>query len=177
MTFQETALAGVFVIDPERVPDERGFFARTFAHDLFAARGLATAFAQCSVSFNHRAGTLRGMHFQAPPHDEIELIRCTAGAAYDVALDLRPDSATYRQWMAVELSAENRRMVYLPAGIAHGFQTLVDETELFYQISVPYHAPSSRGVRWDDPAFAIAWPPAAARVISERDRAFADFVA
>ena len=133
------------------------------------------AVAQCGVSFNHTAGTLRGMHYQAPPHGECKLVRCTMGAIYDVILDLRAESPTFRQWQAVELSAENRRLVYIPKGLAHGFQTLQDDTEVFYQISASHHGGSARGVRWDDPAFGIAWPQAVT-VISDRDRDYPDFV-
>lgn len=175
MTFCDTPLADVLVIEPERIEDERGFFARTFAHDEFARRGLRTSFAQCSVSYNRKAGTLRGMHLQKAPHEETKLIRCTRGAIFDVALDLRPGSASYRRWFAVELTAENRRMIYIPEGVAHGFQALTDDSEVFYQISVPFDAASATGVRWDDPAFEIEWPPAAARVISARDRSYPDF--
>lgn len=175
MIFTETALPGAWVVEPEPVHDERGFFARTFDRDAFATRGLCTAFAQCSVSYNHRAGTLRGLHFQAAPHEEAKLVRCTAGAVFDVIVDLRPGSATRGRWAAVELSAENRRALYIPEGFAHGFQSLADGSELFYQISVPYRPESARGVRWDDPAFAIAWPEAERRIVSARDRSYPDF--
>jgi len=173
--FTETKLRGAWMIEPERVADARGFFARTFCRETFERRGLAPAVAQCSVSFNHKAGTLRGMHYQAPPQGECKLVRCTMGAIHDVILDLRADSPTFRQWMAVELSADNRRGLYIPEGLAHGFQTLQDDTEVFYQISGPYRPKSARGVRWDDPSFGIAWPRAVS-VISERDRSFPDFV-
>jgi dTDP-4-dehydrorhamnose 3,5-epimerase len=176
MRFVETAVAGAWVIELEPVADERGMFARTFDADLFAERGLSPALAQCSTSFNHRAGTLRGLHYQAEPHAECKLVRCTAGAACDVLVDLRPESPTYRRWHAVELSADNRRSVYVPRGVAHGFQTLVDGTELLYLIDTPYVPEAARGVRWDDPAFGIAWPdPPAQRTISERDRGFPDY--
>ena len=175
MIFTETALADAWIVDPERLEDERGFFARTFDAAEFARRGLAAAFPQCSVSFNARAGTLRGMHFQAEPHQEAKLVRCTAGAVYDVIVDLRPGSPTRGRWTAVELSAANRRALYVPEGFAHGFQTLVDASEVFYQISASYEPSAARGVRWDDPAFAIAWPPAEPRILSERDRAYPDF--
>ncbi len=171
MIFKELALRGAFLIEPERLEDERGFFARTFCAEEFAARGLRGAVAQCSVSYNRRRGTLRGLHYQAPPHEEAKLVRCTRGAAYDVIVDIRPDSATFRQWAAIELSAENRRMLYIPEGFAHGFQTLVDETEMLYQISTAYVPEATRGIRWDDPSLAIEWPPTAARVISPRDLA------
>lgn len=177
MIFTETRLAGAFVIDPERFEDARGFFARTWCRREFAERGLVTDLAQCSVSYNAREGTLRGMHFQVEPHAETKLVRCTRGAIYDVALDLRPGSPTFRQWAAVELTAENRRAFYIPAGMAHGFQTLTDDTEVFYQISEFHHPRSARGVRWDDPAFGIAWPETGARTISERDASFPLFEA
>lgn len=175
MEFIETALPGVWVIEPERLEDERGFFARTFDSDAFAARGLASNFPHCSISFNRRAGTLRGMHLQAPPHAEVKVVRCTSGAVFDVVLDMRPGSPTFRRWVAVELTAQNRRMIYVPEGLAHGYQTLSGDAELFYQISA-VHAPSSaRGFRWDDPAFAIRWPEVDRRVIAERDRSYPDF--
>lgn len=158
MTFTETKLKGVFIIEPERREDERGFFARAFCREEFRSHGLKTEFLQCSISYNKMKGTLRGMHYQASPHEEAKLVRCTRGAIYDVALDLRPGSATLRQWAATGLSADNRRMFYVPEGCAHGFQTLEDDTEIFYQISTPFHPESSRGVRWNDPAFAIDWP-------------------
>lgn len=174
MTFHELPIGGAFVIEPEPVEDERGFFARTWCAAEFQRRGLADALSQCSISYNRRAGTLRGMHLQVPPHAETKLVRCTAGAVYDVILDLRPGSPSYCRWCAVELSSTNRHAVYVPAGVAHGFQTLVADTELLYQISMPYAPESARGVRWDDPAFAIRWP-AAERTISDRDRSYEDF--
>jgi dTDP-4-dehydrorhamnose 3,5-epimerase len=174
MRFLATGLAGAFVIEPEPREDERGLFARTWCREEFAARGLNTAWAQCNVSFNNRRGTLRGLHYQAGPYAEVKLVRCTAGAAYDVIVDLRPGSPTCRRWAAVELTARNRRAVYIPAGFAHGFQTLADGTELFYQMSELYHPESARGARWDDPALGIAWPECPERVISPRDLAFPD---
>jgi dTDP-4-dehydrorhamnose 3,5-epimerase len=175
--FQTTAIAGVFVIDPERLADERGHFARTYSAHEFAEHGLNPAISQCSISYNVRAGTLRGMHFQAEPYAEDKLVRCTIGAIFDVALDLRPASPTYLRWHAVELSAENGDALFVPAGCAHGFQTLQDGSEVLYQISTAYEPGAGRGVRWDDPAFAIAWPeaPASGRTISERDATYPDF--
>ncbi len=174
MIFTETALAGAFVIDAERLDDHRGFFARTWCALEFAAHGLDSRLVQCSVSFNERKGTLRGMHYQVPPAAEVKVIRCTAGAIFDVIVDLRPDSPTFARHVAVVLSAENRKMLYAPAGFAHGFQTLVDGTEVFYQMS-EFHAPEhARGVRWDDPAFDIRWPDDE-RIIAERDRTYEDF--
>jgi dTDP-4-dehydrorhamnose 3,5-epimerase len=174
--FSPTALAGAFIVDIEPAQDERGFFARTWCRCEFEQHGLNADLAQCSVSFNRRRGTLRGMHFQEKPHEETKVVRCTRGAIYDVIVDLRRDSPTFRKWIAVELNADNRRMLYVPAGVAHGFQSLVDDTEVFYQISVPYHPESARGVRCDDPAFGIRWP-VAERIISDRDRRYPDFVA
>jgi|SRR5579871_2998913 len=175
MRFTETPLAGAYVVDVEPHPDERGVFARTFCADDFAGRGLDPRVVQASISFNRRAGTLRGLHYQAAPHGEAKLIRCTAGAIFDVVVDLRPDSPTYTRHFAVALTATDRRALYVPVGFAHGFQTLVDETEVLYQMSTPYAPASARGVRWNDPAFAIAWPPASDRIMSERDRTYPDF--
>ena len=176
MKFSPTALVGAYVIDIEPVADERGFFVRSWCREEFARRGLNPDLAQCSISFNKKRGTLRGMHYQAKPHEETKVVRCTRGAIYDVILDLRPESSTFRKWIAVELSADNRRMLYIPAGLAHGFQSLTDDTEVFYQISTPYHPESARGARWNDPAFGIEWP-VAERVISDKDRQYPDFAA
>lgn len=171
MRFVGSAISGVLLIEIEPQPDERGFFARSWCSEEFARHGLNPALAQCSISFNLRRGTLRGMHWQAAPHPETKLVRCTAGAIYDVVLDLRPDSGTLGRWQAFELSAANRHMVYVPEGVAHGFQTLADGSEVFYQISESYHPECARGVRWDDPAFGIAWPlPVSA--LSEKDRSY-----
>jgi dTDP-4-dehydrorhamnose 3,5-epimerase len=174
MKFEETTLAGAYVVEMEQLSDERGFFARTFCRDEFEARGLDARIAQCSASFNRLRGTLRGMHYQAAPFAEAKLVRCTMGAIYDVIVDLRTASPTFKRWFAVELSAANRRALYVPEGLAHGFLTLADESEVFYQISEFYHPDGSRGVRWNDEAFRISWP-FEPRVISERDRAFPDF--
>ncbi len=176
MKFSPTALAGACIIDIEPVPDERGFFARSWCREEFARHGLNPDLAQCSISFNKKRGTLRGMHYQAKPHEETKVVRCTRGSIYDVIVDLRPESSTFRKWIAVELSADNRRMLYIPAGLAHGFQSLTDDTEVFYQISTPYHPESARGVRWDDSAFGIEWP-VTERVISDKDRQYPDFAA
>ncbi len=177
MRFRAARVEGAWVIDPEPASDERGLFARTFDARVFAERGLSARFEQCSLSHNRLAGTLRGLHYQAEPHGECKLIRCTAGAAFDVLVDLRPDSPTYLAWHGTELTAENRRSVYAPRGVAHGFQTLVDATELTYMIDAPYVPESARGVRWDDPAFGIEWPdPPRERTIAERDRGYADYV-
>lgn len=174
--FVPTRLAGAFILEPEKQDDERGFFARTWCQREFEAHGLNPRLVQCSISFNKKKGTLRGLHFQAPPHEEAKLVRCTMGAIYDVILDLRGHSPTFKQHVAVVLSAENRRMLYVPEGLAHGFQTLEDHTEVFYQMSEFYVPGSAGGVRWDDPAFGIQWP-AADRIISERDRSYPNFVA
>jgi dTDP-4-dehydrorhamnose 3,5-epimerase len=168
MIFRETPLAGAWALEPERIEDERGFFARTYCRRDFEARGLDPAIAQCSVSFNHRRGTLRGLHFQAAPHEEVKLVRATRGAVWDVIVDLRPESPTFRKHFSLLLSAENRLELYIPKGVAHGFQTLEDGTEVFYQISEFYAPESSRGYRWDDPAFAIPWPETVT-VISQKD--------
>jgi dTDP-4-dehydrorhamnose 3,5-epimerase len=173
--FREAEIPGAFVVEPEPIPDERGSFARIFDEAQFAEHGLDTAFGQWSVSFNERAGTLRGMHFQREPHAETKLVRCTRGALYDVIVDLRADSPTFRHWTGIELSADNRLTLYIPKGLAHGFQTLVDGTEVAYAISEPYKPESAGGVRWDDPAFGIDWPDAEERVMSEKDRSWPDF--
>lgn len=175
MIFRDTALPGAYVIEPERHEDERGFFARTWCRREFAARGLNTQVVQCNVSFNRRKGTLRGLHYQVAPHEEAKLVRCTRGAVYDVIVDLRPRSPAFLRWIAVRLGAEDGRMVYVPEGCAHGFQTLEDDTEVFYQMSEFYAPECARGVRWDDPAFGIEWPAVAERVLSARDRTFPDF--
>jgi dTDP-4-dehydrorhamnose 3,5-epimerase len=176
MRFTETQLAGAYIIDPERIEDERGFFARTWDRHEFEAHGLNTNLAQCNISYNTRRGTLRGMHYQAAPHEETKLVRCTSGAIYDVIVDLRPASPTLRQWLAVELSAANRRMLYIPEGFAHGFQTLADHSEVFYQMAAFYAPGYARGVRWNDPAFGIVWPQAERRIIAERDAGYADYL-
>lgn len=174
MIFRETKLPGVIELRLEIKSDERGFFARTWCRNEFERHGLDPQLVQCSLSFSTLKGTLRGMHYQAAPHAETKLVRCTHGSAYDVLVDLRPQSPTFKNWVALILSAENRNMVYVPHGCAHGFLTLEDKTEVFYQMSQFYDAGSARGVRWDDPAFGIAWP-AEVEVISERDRTYPDF--
>jgi dTDP-4-dehydrorhamnose 3,5-epimerase len=172
--FTPTALPGVYLVDLEPIEDDRGFFARAWCREEFTALGLDANLEQCNISFNRHKGTLRGLHFQAEPHGEAKLVRCTRGAIHDVALDLRPDSPAYLQHVGVELSADNRRALFIPAGLAHGFQTLAPESEVFYQMSRAYVPGAGRGVRWDDPAFGIAWPDDE-RTISERDRAWPDF--
>ncbi len=174
MLFNPTVLLGVFEIEVEPICDERGFFARAWCRREFDAHGLTSTLVQCSVSFNVQKGTLRGMHYQAQPDAEVKLVRCTRGAIYDVVLDLRQDSPTFTQWLALRLTADRRNMVYVPKGCAHGFLTLTNDAEVFYQMSEFYNPASARGVRWDDPAFQIAWPETIA-VISDRDRTYPDF--
>jgi len=175
MIFAETALAGAFVIDLERREDERGFFARAWCRHEFENHGLDGRLAQCNISFNHRSGTLRGMHYQIVPAAETKLIRCTRGAIYDVIIDLRAGSLTFKRWIAVELTADNRRALYVPEGFAQGYQTLADATETYYHVSAFYTPEAERGVRWDDPEFGIEWPDVEDRVISQKDRTWPDF--
>ena len=174
MIFRETHLAGAFLIDIEPHADERGLFARTWCHDEFAAHGLDARVAQASVSVTRQRGTLRGMHFQAPPFAEGKLVRCLHGAIYDAVIDLRPRSATFLRHFAVELAADTHRALWIPEGFAHGFQTLVDDVEVSYQMSAPYAPQAARGVRWDDPAFGIEWP-LASPILNDRDAAYPDF--
>jgi dTDP-4-dehydrorhamnose 3,5-epimerase len=174
MIFDATSIPGVDVVRPERFEDERGFFARTWDREEFATRGRNPEVAQCSISFNPVRGTLRGMHYQTAPHQEAKLVRCTSGAIFDVALDLRQDSATLGAWFGTTLSAENRLGLYIPEGCAHGFLTLEEDTEVHYQISTAYAPDAARGVRWNDPAFAISWPGEVV-VIAERDLTYPDF--
>jgi dTDP-4-dehydrorhamnose 3,5-epimerase len=174
MRFQPTALEGVRLVELEPAHDARGFFARTFCTDEFAAAGLETRFVQHSVSFTRRKGSLRGMHYQRPPHEEVKLLRCISGAIHDVLIDVRPDSPTFMRWEAYELTAENRRQLYVPAGVAHGFQTLAPDTEVAYLISAFYAPAAATGIRHDDPAFAIAWPLPVAD-ISAKDRGWPDW--
>jgi len=175
LIFTETKLPGAFVIELEEHADERGFFARTFCEREFKAQGLNPDVVQCNVSFNKRKGTLRGMHFQVAPFAETKLVRCTSGSIYDVIIDLRPSSPAFKQYFAVELSAGNRKMLYIPEAFAHGFQTLENDTEVFYQMSQYYSPEHARGVRWDDPAFGIRWPEDE-RIIVERDRNYPYFL-
>jgi len=175
MIFTPTELSGAYVIQTERHEDVRGYFARIFCEKDFSARGLETRIAQCSVSFNRRKGTLRGMHFQASPFEEVKLVRCDRGAIYDVIIDLRRESPTFKKHFGIQLDVWNGNVLYVPAGFAHGFQTLEDDTEVFYQISQMYSAEHARGVRWNDPAFGIHWPEDQ-RTILERDQNYPDFV-
>ena len=169
MTFLPTPLAGAYVVELEQRMDERGFFARSFCQEEFKAQGLDPRIAQTNVSYNRRRGTLRGMHFQAVPYAEAKLVRCTQGAIWDAIIDLRPDSPSFKRWHGIELSAANRRALYVPEGFAQGFQTLADDSEVLYLMSQFYRPDSARGLRWDDPAFGIAWPIANPQ-LSERDR-------
>jgi dTDP-4-dehydrorhamnose 3,5-epimerase len=177
MIFAETAIPGAFLIELDKLEDDRGYFARTYSEREFAEHGLDPAIAECSTSFNLHAGTLRGMHYQANPHGEAKLVRCARGAIHDVVLDLRPGSATYLRWAAVELSEANGRALFVPIGCAHGFQTLRGKSEVLYQISTRYEPTAARGVRWDDPAFGISWPepPPGGRTMSPRDASYPDF--
>jgi dTDP-4-dehydrorhamnose 3,5-epimerase len=186
MLFFETKLKGAFVIEPEKLEDERGFFARTYCRREFESHGLNPSVVQCNISYNITKGTLRGMHYQVGPYEEAKLVSCIRGAIYDVIIDLRSDSPTYCQWISVELCAQvsddsspltiNHKMLYIPEGCAHGFLTLTDDTEVSYQMSEFYKPEHARGVRWDDPAFGIIWPIDVA-VISERDSKYPDFLA
>jgi dTDP-4-dehydrorhamnose 3,5-epimerase len=181
MIFSETKLKGAYLIDIQPIGDERGFFSRSFCKQEFSGHGLKTEIAQCNISFNKQRGTLRGMHFQRPPKEEAKLVRCTRGRIYDVIVDLRPDSPTYRQWLGIELGSgstahgsrltDDYRMLYIPEGFAHGFQTLEDDSEVFYQMFEFYAPEYANGVRWDDPAFGITWP-LSDPIMSERDRTY-----
>ncbi len=169
MKFTETKLKGAYVIEVEPIEDERGFFARSWCQKEFAEHGLNPNLVQCNISFNLKQGTLRGMHYQAQPHEEAKLIRCTKGAIYQVVIDIRPDSVTFKQWVAVELTAENRKMLYVSKGMASGFQTLVDDTEVFYQMAEFYNPESAKGIKWNDPTLGVQWPKEAL-VVSANDR-------
>ncbi len=174
MIFHELEIPGAFLLEPERKEDRRGFFARTYCRHELEDRGLDPTVVQCNISVNKERGTVRGMHWQAAPYEEIKLVRCTMGAIHDVILDLRPDSPTFKKHYAVELDDESRTAIYIPAGCAHGFQSLVDGAEVFYQMSEFYYPESARGVRWNDPAFSIAWP-LEVTVITDKDMEFPDF--
>jgi dTDP-4-dehydrorhamnose 3,5-epimerase len=174
MLFTPTALGDAYIVEPERRSDDRGFFARTWCQRAFTEQGLDANLVQCNVSFNHRQGTLRGMHFQLPPFAETKLVRCTQGAIYDVIIDLRPDSPTFQRWVGAELTAANGHALYVPKGFAHGFQTLTDNAEVFYQMSAFYEPGYAGGLRWNDATFKIDWPMAVT-VIADRDRTYADY--
>ncbi|MGH7718046.1 MAG: dTDP-4-dehydrorhamnose 3,5-epimerase [Gemmatimonadaceae bacterium] len=175
MKFTPLSLAGAYIIEIDPVRDERGYFARTWCRDEFKKRGLIAEIVQCNVSFNPRRGTLRGMHYQVAPHEESKVIRCRKGAIYDVILDLRPASHTYGWWVAAELSGEEPKALYVPPGFAHGFQTLLDGTEVDYFMGESFHSESARGVRWNDPQFRIDWPDPGGAILSERDRSYPDY--
>jgi len=172
--FIPTKLKGAFIIDPEKSEDDRGFFARSWCCREFEAHGLNPRLVQCNISFSRKRGTLRGMHYQVAPFSEVKLVRCTRGSIYDAIIDLRPESATFKDHTGVMLSLENHKMLYIPEGFAHGFVTLEDSTEVFYQMSEFYAPEHGRGVRWNDPTFEIPWPLVPTRM-SERDRTYPDF--
>lgn len=168
MIFTETRIPGAWIVDPKPIVDDRGLFAMTWLPAEFESRGLDASLAQCNLAWNHKRGTLRGMHFQRAPHEQAKLVRCTRGAVLDVVVDLREGSPTFRQWEAIELNQDNRRMLYIPKGLAHGYLTLTDGVEVFYQTSSPWAPQAEAGVRWNDPAFGIEWPFEPVK-ISERD--------
>jgi len=176
MKFIETSLKGAFIIEIERNEDERGFFARSWCQREFESHRLNSNLAQCNISFNKKRGILRGMHYQAAPHEEVKLVRCTMGAIFDVIIDIRKSSSTYLHWFSVELNSENRRGLYIPEGFAHGFQTLKDNTEVFYMMGEFYHPECERGIRWDDPMFKIEWP-IETKIISSKDQSYPDWKA
>lgn len=175
MIFKETRLKGAYIIEPERLEDERGFFARSFCQKEFQDHGLNANIVQCNISYNKKKGTLRGMHYQIAPYQEAKLVSCISGSIYDVIIDLRPNSSTYCQWFALELSSENYKILYIPERFAHGFLTLEDNTLVFYQMSEFYHPECARGVRWDDPAFRIEWP-LNPKIISKKELSYVDFL-
>jgi len=174
MIFNPAGLSGAYIIDMEPITDDRGFFARAWCRDTFEKRGLKTDFVQSNNSFSRSKGTLRGLHYQVSPYQEAKLVRCIKGAIYDVMIDVRPDSETYAQWFGIELNAENRRMIYMPEGIAHGFLTLQDETEILYNITQSYHPECERGIRYNDPSIKIKWPRKI-EVVTEKDLQWPDF--
>jgi dTDP-4-dehydrorhamnose 3,5-epimerase len=175
MIFTETKISGAFIIEPEKLEDNRGYFLRSFCKKEFEAHGLQSNFVQFNISLSKNVGTLRGMHYQIAPHQETKLIRCTKGVLYEVIIDLRPKSHSYMQWFGVELNAEMYKMLYIPAGLASGFLTLKDDTEVFYPATQFYCAESERGIRWDDPCFDIEWPKTGALTISGKDKNWPDF--
>jgi dTDP-4-dehydrorhamnose 3,5-epimerase len=175
MRFTETRISGAYLVEPEPRQDARGFFARVWCRDEFAAHGLTAAFVQCNDSFSVRRGTLRGLHYQMAPHGEVKLVRCIRGSVFDVIVDLRPHSSTYTDWFGTTLSAENRLMVYVPEGCAHGYLTLEDASEVVYPVSTPYQPGAERGVRWNDPAFGIEWPFTQPLTMSPKDERWPDY--
>jgi dTDP-4-dehydrorhamnose 3,5-epimerase len=176
MIFTETKLKGAYIIEPERLEDTRGFFARAWCEKEFETHGLNSSLVQCNISFNKKRGTLRGMHYQSSPYEEAKLVRCTMGVIYDVIIDLRPDSTTYLEWIGIELTPDNRKMLYVPEEFAHGYQTLIPNSEVFYQVSQFYSKEFESGVRWNDPAFGIEWPETKNIIVSEKDRGWSDYV-
>ncbi len=175
MKLVRTKLSGAYIIEAEKIEDDRGFFARTWCEEVFLKKGLISKIVQANLSHNHKAGTLRGMHYQRSPHGEAKIVRCIRGAIFDVIVDLRPDSKTYLKWFGIELSAENYKSLYVPVNFAHGFQTLTDDAEIFYLVSEYYHPESSTGLRYDDPAIEIRWPLGVTE-ISEKDSAWPDII-
>ena len=175
MIATQTKLNGAYIIEPERFEDERGFFARAWSATELAAVGAVGKFVEANLAFNHKRGTLRGLHWQAAPHGQAKLVRCTRGSVFDVGVDLRPDSTTYGQWTSVELSAANRLMLYVPEGFAHGYLTLEDDSEVLYLVTGDYEPASGRGARWNDPAFGIRWPDVDQVIVNERDSNYPDF--
>lgn len=175
MRFAETSLKDAYVIEIDRITDERGFFSRSWCKKEFSDMGLNSDLVQCNISYNERKGTLRGMHYQLSPYEETKIVRCTRGAIYDVIVDIRPASPTYLRWYGVELTESNDKMLYIPKGFAHGFQTLVDKTEVFYQMSDWYHADFAAGIRWNDSIFGIDWPYEKERIMSDRDKNYGDY--
>ncbi len=176
MKFTKLALKGAYLIEIEPKVDERGFFARAYCTQEFEAHGIPSTLKQCNISYSHTKGTLRGMHYQEKPHSEAKLVRCTGGALYDVLIDLRKESPTYAQWVSLELSAQNRSMVFIPEGLAHGFQTLEDNTEVFYQMSTIYTPGYAKGILWNDPYFNIPWPIQPPTILSQADRSYLPFI-
>lgn len=176
MLFIETKLKGAFVIELEKYSDDRGFFSRAWCQKEFKEQGINSQFVQANIGFSKNSGTIRGIHYQIAPFEEAKLVRCIRGAIFDVVLDLRPELPSFKQWFGVELSDENRKMLYVPEGCAHGYQTLVDNTEVFYQVSQVYSPESERGIRWNDPEFDIEWPIDEDLVISEKDQNWSDFM-
>ncbi len=175
MIFKETELKGALIVEMEPIGDTRGFFARAWCQKEFEAHGLTSGFVQNNITFSPKRGTLRGLHYQVAPHEEPKLVRCTRGAIYDVIVDLQPESPTYKQWLGVELTAENHRMIYIPGTFAHGYQILMDDTEVFYQVGEFYAPEHERGFRWDDAAFAIEWPITPPLILSEKDKHWPDY--
>jgi dTDP-4-dehydrorhamnose 3,5-epimerase len=176
MIFTETALKNAYIIEPERYEDDRGHFARVFCEKEFETHGFKLNMVQSNIAFSRKKATLRGLHYQVNPYAEVKLVRCITGSIFDVIIDLRPESSTYKQWFGIELNSKNNRMLLIPENFAHGYQSLVDDTEVFYQVSQFYTPDAERGVRWDDPAFNIEWPEMVHPIISEKDKSWSDFL-